>query len=139
MSKNPLVYIDHILESINLIQEYLKDCTKEQLSQNPMRYDAVLRKLQILSESVQKIPDELKKNYPDIPWKDISGFRNILVHNYLEGIDCDIIWVVTQQELPKLQRVIVVMKENLNDPPLIDWQACELSFQSLEIDRYHFD
>ncbi|MCX7090397.1 MAG: DUF86 domain-containing protein [Legionellales bacterium] len=113
MSKNPLLYLEHILASISLIQEYLKDCTREQLGQKRMVYDAVLRNLQILSESVQKIPLELKANYPDIPWKDIAGFRNVLVHNYLEGIDCDIVWVVTQQELPKLRDVIAEMKKSI--------------------------
>lgn len=46
----------------------------------------------------------------------IAGFRNILVHNYLEGIDCDIIWIVTQQELPKLQQAILEMKANITRP-----------------------
>lgn len=81
-----------------------------------MIYDAVLRNVQISSESVQKIPMELKEHYPQIPWKDIAGFRNILVHNYLEGIDCNIVWVVTQQELPPLQQVITEMKANISSP-----------------------
>lgn len=112
--KNPLLYIEHILEAIKLIQEYLGDCNKEQLSENHMMYDAILRNLQTLSESVQKIPDEIKKDYPQITWKDIAGFRNILVHNYLEGIDCDIIWVITKNELPKLQLVMESMKTQLS-------------------------
>jgi uncharacterized protein with HEPN domain len=66
--KNPLLYIVHILESIKLIQKYLGDCSKKQLSENHMMYDAILRNLQTLSESVQRIPDEI----PQIPWKDIS-------------------------------------------------------------------
>ena len=112
--KSPLIYIEHILESIKLIQEYLGDCNKKQLSENHMMYDAILRNLQTLSESVQKIPDEIKKDYPQITWKDIAGFRNILVHNYLEGIDCDIIWVITKNELPKLQLVMDSMKTQLS-------------------------
>jgi len=113
IAKNPLVYFDHILESIVLIQEYLLNCSKEQLSQNRMIYDAVLRNLQVLSESVQKIPMEFKESFHEIPWKDIAGFRNILVHDYLEGIDCEIIWVITQHELPKLKQVIEKMRSNL--------------------------
>lgn len=111
--KTPLLYIDHILESILLIQEYLTGCNKDNLSQNRMIYDAVLRNLQVLSESTQKIPIELKQHFPNIPWKDIAGFRNILVHDYLEGIDCDIIWVVTQHELPKLKQVMEQMRAQI--------------------------
>lgn len=114
MSKSPLIYIEHVLDSIALIHEYLKDCTQEQLSQKKMTYDAVLRNLQVLSESVQKIPSELKVNYPHIPWKDIAGFRNILVHNYLEGIDCDIVWAVVKHELPQLQQVMLEMKKHIS-------------------------
>ena len=112
--KNPLLYIEHILASIKLIQQYLGDCSKEQLSENHMMYDAILRNLQILSESVQKIPDAIKQDYPQITWKDIVGFRNILVHNYLEGVDCDIIWMITKNELPKLQLVMESMKIKLS-------------------------
>lgn len=112
--KNPLVYIEHILGSIGSIQKYMGNCTQQDLHQNHMMYDAVLRNLQILSESVQKIPEKIKQEYSHIPWKDIAGFRNILVHNYLEGIDCNIVWVVTQTELPKLQDVMHAMKTDLN-------------------------
>ena len=87
--------------------------SKDELSENHMMYDAILRNLQTLSESVQKIPDKIKKDYPQITWKDIAGFRNILVHKYLEWIDCDIIWVITKNELPKLQQVMEAMKARL--------------------------
>ncbi len=60
--KSPLLYIEHVLESIKLIQESLGDCNKERLAENHMMYDAILRNLQTLSEPVQKIPDEIKMN-----------------------------------------------------------------------------
>ena len=63
IAKNPLVYFDHILESIVLIQEYLLNCSKEQLSQNRMIYDAVLRNLQVLSESEKTCDKQLKTLY----------------------------------------------------------------------------
>lgn len=113
MAKDPLIYIDHVLESIALIQTYIANGNQETLKKNRMLYDAVLRNLQTLSESIQKIPEELKQHYPEIAWKDIAGFRNILVHDYLEGVDYEIIWSVTQIELPKLQKVIENMKADL--------------------------
>ncbi|MGZ4956795.1 MAG: HepT-like ribonuclease domain-containing protein [Methylobacter sp.] len=67
-----------------------------------MVQDAVIRNLQTLSESTQKLSDELKTQHPEINWKAISGFRNILVHNYL-GLDLPQIWVVIENRLPQLR------------------------------------
>jgi uncharacterized protein with HEPN domain len=69
-----------------------------------MLQDAVIRNLQTLSESTQKLSDELKMQHPEINWKAISGFRNILVHNYL-GLDLDLaqIWTVIENRLPALR------------------------------------
>ncbi|GBF52998.1 nucleotidyltransferase [Microcystis sp. 0824] len=49
--------------------------------------DAIIRRLQTLAESTQRLSEELKANIPDVDWRNISGFRNILVHDYLGGID----------------------------------------------------
>ena len=64
--------------------------------------DAVVRNLQIMAESSQRLSDEEKSKHPAIPWRDIAGFRNILVHDYL-GLDLDIIWSVVEQDLPSLR------------------------------------
>jgi len=102
-----LLYLNHIIEVINKIQEYTKDCNLSSFADNTMRYDAVLRNLQTMSEATQKLSDQIKIRHSDIPWRDISGFRNILVHDYLGGIDYEIIWSVISLELPKLRKVIL--------------------------------
>ena len=96
---------------LNQLHQYIANADIEHLKQNRMLYDAILRNLQTLSESVQKIPQEFKQDYPEIAWKDIAGFRNVLVHDYLEGLDYEIIWSVIQYELPKLKKVIEDMKD----------------------------
>lgn len=67
-----------------------------------MLYAATLRHLQTLSEATQRLPESLKQDYPAIPWQQISGFRNILVHNYLGDIDPLTILVVLRDRLPPL-------------------------------------
>lgn len=104
--KNPLVYVDHILQSILYIEEYVGDCNRETFSKERMRYDAILRNLQTMAEATQRLPDEFKKNYPDIPWKDISGFRNILVHDYLGDLDDDIVWSIINHELDPIKKAM---------------------------------
>jgi uncharacterized protein with HEPN domain len=67
-----------------------------------------------MSESSQRLSDDIKDGYPEIPWRKISGFRNILVHDYL-GLDLDVIWSVVEQELPNLERVLTIIALETRD------------------------
>ena len=79
------------------------------LIRDEVLYDATLRNLQTLSEVTQQLPDDLKRQYPAIPWKQISGFRNILAHNYLGDIDPQAVRRVITQHLPPLEEAIASM------------------------------
>lgn len=103
MIKSDILYVDHVVKSIKSIESYTKDANFEEFCANRMMYDAVIRNLQILAESTQKISPEIKEKYTQIPWRDISGFRNILVHDYLEGIDEHVVWNVVKFDLPELK------------------------------------
>jgi len=92
-----------MLDSILRINEYV-EC-KEQFYDSQLVQDAVVRNLQVMAESSQRLSDEIKGDFPNIPWNDISGFRNILVHDYL-GIDLNVIWSVVEQELPNLEKAL---------------------------------
>lgn len=102
-SKDNAIYLEHMLDSIFRINEYVE--SKEQFYSSRLVQDAVVRNLQVMSESSQRLHEDIKQFYPDIPWNKISGFRNILVHDYL-GIDLDVIWSVVVQELPSLQEAL---------------------------------
>lgn len=71
-----------------------------------MLYDAALRNLQTLSEATQQLPDAKKAAYPDIPWREITGFRNILVHNYLGDVDPLTVAAVIDKQLQPLELCI---------------------------------
>lgn len=99
MNKSWQAYAHHILDvaaKIGRIQ------ARGDLTQDEVLYDAALRNLQTLSEATQMLPDELKAEFPDIPWREISGFRNILVHNYLGDIDALTVQAVIDRHLPPL-------------------------------------
>lgn len=105
-------YAQHILDAIDKITriEEHGDLTKDDIL-----YDATLRNLQTLSEATQRLPEDKKSNYPSIPWQEISGFRNILVHNYLGNIDPLTVALVIQQHLKPLEDCIQKMLEEEND------------------------
>ncbi len=91
----------HIIESIERIERYVGQ------GQSEMIYDAVLRNLQTLCESARRLSDDIKARHPDIPWSRIIGFRNILVHDYLGGIEPNIVWRVVDGELPPLKAALL--------------------------------
>ncbi len=106
MSKSWQVYAQHILDAIAKIRRIQ---ARGDVTQDEVLYDAALRNLQTLSEATQLLPDEQKANYPDIPWREISGFRNILVHNYLGDIDPNTIAAVIDKHLPPLEASVCLM------------------------------
>lgn len=78
--KDNSVYIEHMLDCIHRIDEYVE--SKVLFYESQLVQDAVVRNLQVMAESSQRLPEEIKSKYPDIPWNDISGFRNILMMDW---------------------------------------------------------
>jgi uncharacterized protein with HEPN domain len=109
--KDDAVYLRHILECILRIEEDVAPGREQFLARHTFQ-DAVLRNLQVLAESTQKLSGALKETQPAIEWRKISAFRNILVHDYL-GIDLDAIWAITQSEIPSLKLAVESMLDAL--------------------------
>lgn len=103
MTKSWRPYALHILDAIEKISRINE---RGDLTQDEVLYAAALRHLQTLSEATQRLPDEIKAQCPTIPWKQISGFRNILVHNYLGDIDPQTVQTVVRQHLPPLKSAV---------------------------------
>jgi uncharacterized protein with HEPN domain len=74
--------------------------------------DAVIRNLQTLTESSQRLSDEIKSSEPQIPWRELAGFRNVIVHGYL-GVDLGAVWLVVEQDLPALADAVNRMNQLL--------------------------
>ena len=106
MSKAWHAYALHVLDAIAKVRRIQE---RGNLVDDEMLYDAALRNLQTLSEATQMLPNELKLLYPAIPWREISGFRNILVHNYLGDIDPTAIAGVINTHLQPLEACIKAM------------------------------
>ena len=103
MSRDP-IYVGHIRECIRRIQDDTRG-GREAFFSNRTLQDAVLRNLQILTESSQRLSAELKAYAPGIPWRNIAGFRNRLVHDYF-NIDLAIVWAIVSEDLPRLKAAV---------------------------------
>ncbi|GBF80613.1 HepT-like ribonuclease domain-containing protein [Aphanothece sacrum] len=102
--KDNKIYLIHVRDCIARVKEYTLE-GKQAFYEDTKTQDAVIRNLEVMSESVKKLPKEWKETHPEILWGKITGFRNILAHEYL-SIDLDILWEVVECYLPPLEIAI---------------------------------
>ena len=105
MIKNDLAYIDHILDCIRKINEFSRDLFLKEFKKNELVQDAIIRNIEIIGEASKRISSETKQTYYKIPWKEISGMRDKLIHDYL-GVDVDVVWKTIKEDIPSLQKLI---------------------------------
>ena len=103
--KDQSVYLKHMLEAIQRIKDYTKNMDVKAFFNNNMVEDAVVRNIEIIGEASKNLSAEFKKKYSDVPWKDISGMRDRIVHFYF-GLDFGLVWNVVEHDLPKLEKSI---------------------------------
>lgn len=96
------LYILDILESIDAIENYLKEHSYDSFIENRMVYAATIRELEIIGEAAGKISKSLKEKYPNIDYRTVKDFRNVLAHEYF-GVDMQIVWMVATQKIPELK------------------------------------
>ena len=106
MNKDPFLYIDHIIESIHAIDQYVGNLSKEEFLKSPQTQDAVCRRLEIIGEAANKLDTEFTEKYPHIHWYKIVGMRNLLIHEYF-NVDLDQVWNTVKKSIPELKQQIL--------------------------------
>ena len=109
MKRDMGLFIEDITDSIKNIEEFSKNLDKEKFSKDNLRQSAIIRQLEIIGEAAKNIPESIRDRYPEIPWKDISGFRDKLSHAYF-GVSMNRIWNIIEKDLPKLKEEITKIK-----------------------------
>lgn len=105
MKKDDLVYLRHILDATRRIEEYMRGVEHLGFMENHLVQDGVIRQLEIIGEATKRVSAELKSRYHDIPWKDVAGMRDKLIHDYF-GVDLDAVWDTAARDVPALRNAI---------------------------------
>ncbi len=110
--KDDLAFIKHILESINAIENFSKNLSKEELISNRLKQSAIVREIEIIGEAVKNISKILKNKHGEIEWKNIAGTRDKIIHHYF-GVDLNIVWAIIKRDIPTLKKKIEKIKKKI--------------------------
>lgn len=104
-------YIEDIVEHMNYAEEFIKDLTFEEFVSDKKTVLSVTKCIEIVGEATKHVPDSIREKYSEIPWKEMAGIRDRLVHGYFK-VNLEIVWTTVIQEFPELRPM---MEKVLND------------------------
>lgn len=106
--KNYDIFFKDILSAIQAIESFTKDISIDQFMEDDKTSSAVIRKLEIIGEAVKNIPDDIKKKNTEIPWKEMAGMRDKLIHVYF-GVDYNLVWQTIKNRFPNIKKQLLLM------------------------------
>ena len=102
-------YIDHIANSIDRILEYIAEKDQISFEEDSMAHDAVVRQLEIKGEATKNISQDFRSEHPDIPWSDLAGMRDVLIHDYID-VDIGVVWKTASEDIPRLKTLMLMLQ-----------------------------
>ena len=104
-------YLDDMIGFAENVIAYTDGFTQARFIESRLNYDATVRNLELIGEATTHIPDIIRENNPQVPWRKIIATRNRLIHGYL-GIDNDTLWSIIQTDIPSLIPVLIALRDS---------------------------
>jgi uncharacterized protein with HEPN domain len=111
--RNDKIFIEHILISISAIESFIQNVDKNHFLKNRMMQGAIIREIEIIGEAAKNISRETRNKNRSIPWKQIAGMRDKLIHHYF-GVDLNIVWNTIQEAIPPLKKQMQKLMNKLS-------------------------
>jgi uncharacterized protein with HEPN domain len=108
VSRDTRLFLDDIVESCDKIGRYTLGLSFEQFRGSDLIVDAVTRNLELIGEASKAVPDEIRSRYPDVPWRKMTGLRDIVVHGYFR-VDVQLLWDVAQRDVPVVRQKVAAI------------------------------
>ena len=105
MIRNIPLYIKDILQNMRDAEEFIQGLSYGQFVNDKRTFNAVVRSLEVIGEAAKSIPDEIRAKYPMIPWKEMAGMRDKVIHFYF-GVDREAVWIAVKDRIPAIKPLI---------------------------------
>ncbi len=102
MKRDDSVYLLHILDAIAKIESYLREVKEVKFLTDSLIQDGVIRQIEIIGEATKNLSSDLREKHPHIPWQDIAGMRDKLIHQYF-GVDIETVWLTVKDDIPNIK------------------------------------
>ena len=112
MSREWRLYFQDLLDFCSRILAYSGGMSREEFEANQLNYDATVRNVELLGEAAKGLPEQIRAQMPDIPWREIIGVRNVLAHGYF-GVNNKVLWDIVSQEVPYLSQRLEVYRDRV--------------------------
>jgi uncharacterized protein with HEPN domain len=111
--KDERLYLSNIKECIERIEQYTIS-GRDAFMETPMVQDAVIRKFEIIGEATKRLSPELRATYSDVPWQQMAGLRDVLIHDYLK-VNLNLVWQIVEDNLSELKEQVSTILDSLNE------------------------
>jgi uncharacterized protein with HEPN domain len=113
LSRDISLYIKDILQNMCDAEEFALELSYDQFASDKKTLNAVVRSIEVIGEAAKKVPDEIRVKYPSVPWREMAGMRDKLIHFYF-GVDREAVWLVVKERIPALKPLIEQILRDLS-------------------------